>query len=342
LEKTPLFDSVWSGERVEAGAAAHDLTEGLGEVAKGRVADFKGGLGDVEFAGLEKFSGAFRAEFAEVLGNGHASLGGKGAAEMEGAASDFAADFLEGERLDEVLTEESNDLFDTFAGDALLAVAKEFIFATAVEEKFGHRFEDLALQPKGTGALQDGRLEKIGDALFLHRSQALDFGKARSRTATKNGFDERMQGAIGASKAVAEKISGEFEGKKAMAVGGTAPGAQLVVAREVKAGGHGGEVHACGAVADGAVAFKVEAEFETLGMEAAGPLEASRQLEIVPLDADAEIVEAAVKLAPAIGRRAPDTGLTQGQRTRERAHRLLRGGGGKFNRGRTGHRHPRR
>jgi len=298
---------------VEAGAAAHDLTEALAEMAERRITDFEGGFGDVVFAGLEEFGGAFHAEFAQVLGNGHAGLGGKGAAKVEGTASDFAPNLLEGKGFDEILAQKPDDLIDAFAGDALLAIAEIFIRPAALKKEFGHQFEDLALEPKETRALQDGWLKQIGNALFLRGGEAMDFAEMGAGIPVEKGFDQRMKGAITKREAFAEKVGGKFDGDEAMMVGGAAPGLQLVVAGQVKAGGHRSEIHARSAIANGSVAVEIEAKFEAVGMKTAGPLKAGGQLEIVPLDANPHFIKASVKLAPAVMDGTPHDGFLQTQ-----------------------------
>ena len=64
----------WRLERIKAGAAPEGLVEGAAEMAETVVTDGDGGFGDVAFAGAQEFGGAFHANLANVLLNGHAGF----------------------------------------------------------------------------------------------------------------------------------------------------------------------------------------------------------------------------------------------------------------------------
>src|SRR5881397_240803 len=57
--------------------------------------------------------------------------------------------------------------------------------------------------------------------------------------------------------------------------------------------------------ADRSATVEVQAELDTLRMKTASPVEPARRLEIVPLDAHTDVIDVAVKLAPAVAHTAP-------------------------------------
>src|SRR5688572_24539648 len=82
--------------RVKHGATADRLAKGFAEVAEAGVTHLGRRFGDVVSAGAQKLGRAFHPELAQILRNGQADLAGKTATEIKRAATDFAAEHLEG------------------------------------------------------------------------------------------------------------------------------------------------------------------------------------------------------------------------------------------------------
>ena len=162
-------------ERVEAGAAAVGFVEGGAEVAEAVVADFESSFGDVAFAGAKKFGGAFHAELAKVLLNGHAAFLAEKAAEIKPAATDLFAEGFESGRFGEVFAKDLAGAFDAFAGGALGACAEEFA-AGGLKEEMGSKFKSLAAEPDFARRLKDRALLKALDELQVKGAEAFGSG----------------------------------------------------------------------------------------------------------------------------------------------------------------------
>ena len=81
-------------ERVEARAAAEGGVEGGAEMAQAVVTDGDGGFGDIALAGAQEFGGAFHADLANVLLDGHAGFLAEEAAQVKWAAGDLFGEFV--------------------------------------------------------------------------------------------------------------------------------------------------------------------------------------------------------------------------------------------------------
>jgi hypothetical protein len=143
-------------------------------MAEAVVADFEGGFGDVALAGAQKFGGAFHAELAKVLLNGHAAFLAEKAAQVKWAAPNLFAERFESGGLGKIFAQDLAGAFYAVACGALGASAKEFA-AGGPKEKVRREFKRFAAEPYLARGLEDGALLEGLDELemqVLRRSGA--------------------------------------------------------------------------------------------------------------------------------------------------------------------------
>jgi len=301
-------------QRVKAGAAAEHFVEGLTEVAKAGVADFKGGLGDVAFSGAQEFGSALKTGAAEPLGEGEAGLAGKGAAEIEVAAGNATTKFFEGGGVSQVLEEDGLGPSDTLGGEPLGTSAKGLGFPGGKEE-LGGEFEGFALVPEALGGSEDRgvqeRLEEVAVAVG-ERGYARE-APSRGGASEEAAYQRMEVGGVG-GEPVLEKGEGEFHAEELVALASEALSLEMAAVGDNEGGGIGAEVHPGAPGDDPAGALEVETDFDAGGMEAIGPVQVGRRLELVPFEAEAVAGEAAGQLAPNRTGTLPERRLVAGRR----------------------------
>lgn len=288
----------WRPQGVKAGAAAEHFVEGLAEVAEAGIADFEGGLGDVALPSPKEFGGALEAGAAEPLGDGETGLAGEGAAEVEVAAGDTATEFFKRGRLGEIFQQDGLGPGDALGGEPLGASAKSFGF-TGRKEELGREFEGLGFVPEALRGRENGRVQERLEELAVavgergHSGEAANRGDAREAAA-----DQRVKVGGVRGEPVLEKGEGEFHAEEFVVLASEALSPEVAAIGDEEGGGIGAEVHA-GALGDNPTgALEVETYFDAGGMEAIGPVEVGRGLELVPFEAEAVAGKAAGQLTP--------------------------------------------
>ena len=132
------------------------------------------------------------------------------------------------------------------------------------------------------------------------------FGRGGGGAGIKEATDKRTDLTDSGGEIAAKEVHAEFGGEELVPLAGFTPGLEGAFAAEIKSRRAGRDVVAGFLVSDGGFAEKVEAGFESFGMEAASPLEALGRLEVVPLEAPAGAVKAAAQRVPGARQGGPE------------------------------------
>lgn len=213
----------------------------------------------------------------------------------------------------EVFTEDGLGLFDAFALGTFGAGAEEFACA-GLEEALGGQFGGFAGEPDPLGGLKDrGMAEAFDEAGEFESAGIQEF---RQRSGGLTGQDVANGGVEGIgyfSELSGEEGGGEFDGEELVTLGGFTGGAERGGTGDVEGEGTGAELDFALGIADGTEAGEVEAEFDTSGVETAGPIELVVEAEVMPFDAESEVGEAGEEGLPAGGHGFPGWGFDKGR-----------------------------
>jgi len=287
------------GNRVESRAAAEVLVECLAEVAEAGVADLKGGLGHVESTGTEEFGAPFEADLAQELLDGHAHLGGEGAAEVERAATDDPSEFFERRGFRHSFTEQGHHLLDASVGDAFGAGTEQFLVFWRLEKEVDDEFDGFGAVPEHLGFEKDGGIPEAGEEFLMAPGQR-DGGShgGRGVVAGEDGADDGVEPSLVAFEVLAEERSGKFDSNEGVTLVGASSGFEGFGAASVEACGAGADFDLAGGGADGAFPGEVEADFDASLVEGAAPIDLLVGVKVVPFEAESVPPEAASELFP--------------------------------------------
>ena len=276
------------------------------EVAQAVVANLQRGLGDVVLARLEQFRRTLHAQLAQMLRDGVAGLRGKNPAQIKMAAANFLAKFLQGRRLDEILFQQENHLFDAFLREPLLARTKHFLFRRRLEQKRDGQFQRLALIPQRLRGGIYRRLPERGDELLLRRREPDGrAGNEFARTFFNGRTHQRVQHRLHARQVFRQKRTGKFHRQKLVLLIRRTAGGQRLVLAMVKPDRAWREIRPLMFAFHEAVAVQIQTQLDAARMKTRGPVKFVPREKIVPLDAVARTVKTAEDRLPAFADIAP-------------------------------------
>ena len=159
-------------------------------MAQAGIADFQSRFSHVKSAALQQFGRLLHPQLAHVLGNSLARHLREGPAQMEGAASHLAAEFLEAGRRRKTFLQDGDQPVRTVASETFLPVTEQLVIATPLEEEIHHQLQHFAVVPEPACGLENRRTQQMGSQLFLLGSKPMNFAQAvKTRAIAHYPFD---------------------------------------------------------------------------------------------------------------------------------------------------------
>lgn len=249
------------------------------------------------------------------MGNGHAHFTGEGAAQIEWTATNLASQILEVGRFGQTVAQDLDGLIDAFAGDAFLPFAEKFTFR--FEEDLGAEFEDLSQVPHGLCGDGDWRAPQSGDELLLFERKVVDGGEpALAGLGEENLAHSQVEDRFTSFEVPGGEIAREFDRQELVATGRKSPCTKWLLSMIIVDLAQRWQIHLSAVEGKAPGAGQIQTDLDTVGMEAGIPGEGFGAVEVMPLDAEAELTEIPVQRAPTSWKGLPDAGLTEwwGQR----------------------------
>ena len=136
---------------------------------------------------------------------------------MKWAATHFAPDFFQAQRLNEMLAQQRYDPLNALASEALLAITEQFVLTLSFKEEIGHDFQHLAVIPEWARALHDRWVQQVREPLLLPCCQPVGFAQTIvGRLALHECFHERMECSVGLGQLFAKKLLRELNRDETM------------------------------------------------------------------------------------------------------------------------------
>ncbi len=283
----------------------------LAEVTQAVVAHFQSHFGHVVMPRSEQVGRLLKAKLANVLGNGHPHFLGKGATQIERAASHFLPKCLQGGRLREIPLDAIHHAIHAAAGHSHLSVAEKLLIRRRAEEELPHEFDRLGLVPKGLGCREDRRLMQAGDQIPMTGSEGFESAqRGIAAFASESIPHYGMQRPVHSVQMRGEEGGREFDGDEAMDLPGKASSLERLGTLTIKTGGPRRQLELPIAKDQLPGPAEIQAEFEAFRMKTRCPIHLAIRREFVPLETHSQFCEIAEQLTPTRPGRAPQYGFS--------------------------------